>query len=243
MKKILSAALAAFMAVTALTATSFADLTKADSSISLKGTTVLPILKVTLPKTLAFVVNPYKMSIDKTTGKAATATTTDANKANTFVVPTYGTTVDADKNVVANTAWDVVNSSGLPISANIYAVVTNPNATKLQILDANNESKDITDQESTAAAAKKQLTLSLKALSSKSGSTAVAIPLLAAAPDSWTATGKTAAVANVPDAGKLSLTLDTDDCTCAKGADCDEIWTTKDNPTLGVFFKFDFVVA
>jgi len=241
MKKIISAGLAALMAVTALSATAFAELAKADSSISVKGSTVIPTLKVTLPKTLAFVVNPYKMSIDKTTGKAADAKTTDANKVNTFVVPVYGTTTNADKTVTVNTGWDVLNSSGLPISANIYAIVTNPSA-DVQVLDASTD-KDITDQTTEADAAKKQLTLSLKALSSKSGATAVAVPLLAAAPATWTEAGKTAAIANIPDAGTLKLTIDTDESICAKGADCGASWTAKDTPTLGVFFKFDFVVA
>ena len=241
MKKIISAGLAALMAVTALSATAFAELAKADSSISVKGTTVIPTLKVTLPKTLAFVVNPYKMSIDKTTGKAADAKTTEANKVNTFVVPVYGTTVNADKTVTANTGWDVLNSSGLPISANIYAIVTNP-STDVQVLDKKT-GKDITDQTSAADATKKQLTLSLKALSSEDGAEAVAIPLLAAAPEGWTTENKTAAIDKIPDAGTLKLTLDTTDSKCAKGAECDASWTAKDTPTLGVFFKFDFVVA
>lgn len=243
MKKIISAALAAFMAVTALSASAFAEISKADSSIALKATTVIPTLKVTLPKTLAFVVNPYKMEIDKSTGKAADSKTAEGNKVSTFVVPVYGTTTNADKTVTVNTAWQVANSSGLAISAKVYATAVNADTTgKLQILDGSGSTAvDITDGEATADAAKKQLTLKFQGKSSKSGAPNVPIAIRKDAPADWTAE-TVANFANIPNAGTLDLTLDTESSICAKGADCADAWTAKDTATLNVFFKFDFVV-
>lgn len=246
MKKIISALLAGLMAVSAFTATAFADL-KADSSISLKSTTVIPVLKVTLPKTLAFVVNPYKMEIDITTGKAPAANAVSSNIVKTQIVPTYGTTSSKDPStgatvVTPNTAWQVLNESGIPISAMLYATAVNGNPTApFEILDANNSNKNAVTGEA-ANAANRQLTLSLNAKSGSSSATA--IKFSTAVPTAWTTAGGCTAIASVANNGTLDLTLDTTKSKCGVGASCGEtLWTAKDTATINVFFKFDFVAA
>ena len=259
-KRIISATLAAIMAVSAFATTAFAadvDL-KGNSSIALKATTLIPTLKVTLPKTLAFVVNPYAMEIDKTTGKAWVAkknaegeVTNSGDKATTTIVPTYGTTTNADKTVTANTAWQVKNDSGVALTAALYAKAVNAspaikvgdeNVVMLQILDGKDETPKDIDGTTAAAATKKQLTLALKATpvndAGESG-TAVSVPIRDAAPASWAA-DTVAKVTKIPSSGTLDLTLDTTKSTAKKGADCTEAWTAKDTATLNVVFNFDF---
>ena len=247
MKKIISAALAALMAVSALTTTSFAAL-KADSSISLKSTTVIPVLKVTLPKALTFVVNPYKMQLDVTTGKAPAATALEANIVKTQVVPVYGTVTTKDPDtganvVTVNKAWSVLNESGIPISCMLYAQAASGNPTgPFEILDVNNSNKNAV----TGAASdvkNRQLSLALMGKSSGGGN-AVAIKFSSTAPTAWTVAGGCTQIASVPDKGTLDLTLDTTKSICAVGKSCEEtLWTAKDTATINVFFKFDFVAA
>lgn len=246
MKKIISALLAGFMAVSALTSVAFADL-KPDSSISLKSTTIIPVLKVTLPKTLAFVVNPYKMEIDVTTGKAPTATSESSNIVKTQVVPTYGTTVSKDPStgattVTPNTAWQVLNESGIAISCMLYATAVNGNPTApFEILDVNNSNKNAITG---AAADVKTRQLSL-ALMAKSGSgSAVPVKFSSTAPTAWTTVGGCTSIASIANNGTLDLTLDTSKSICAVGKSCEEtLWTAKDIATINIFFKFDFVAA
>ena len=244
-KRIISAVLAAIMAASALTTTSFAELSKADSTISLKSTTVIPVLKITLPKTLAFVVNPYKMSMDVTTGKAPAANAAEANIAKTQVVPVYGTTTTKDPetgaNVITpNTSWDILNESGTAISCMLYAQAVSGNPTcTFEIVDAATTKNAVTG--AALDAKNRQLTLALVGKSSGDNK-AVPIKFSPTAPTAWTTAGGCTQISSIPDKGTLAFTLDTTKSVCAVGKSCEEtLWTAKDTATINVFFKFDFV--
>jgi hypothetical protein len=236
MKKIISAALATLMAVSALTTTALAADVKGDSSISVKATTQLPKLKVTLPMTLSFVVNPYKMKLD-----AAGKVTTEDSGVSTQVVPIYGST-KVDGTDTPNTAWNIKNESGIGISCIMYAKVANGgDKTKFQIIDANNDNKDATDA-TTKSTEKRLLTLSLKG---KAG-TSEAKPIKFATTDvaDWsTGDGKpTVKFDKIDDGASLAITLDTSASKCEVGSACtDTVWTAKDIATITMAFKFDFV--
>lgn len=232
MKKIISAALATILAVSALTTTAFAADIKGDSTISVKATTQLPKLKVTLPKTLSFVVNPYKLKLDAD-GKINTA---DGATASAQVFPVYGKTGET-----ANTAWNIKNESGIGISCLMYAKVTNGNPNAVQILDANNDSKDATNGEAKDQT-KRLLTLSLKG---KAGSAdAKSIKFATAEVTAWeSGDGKPCVKFDkIDDGANLAITIDTSASKCEVGTSCtDTVWTAKDTATLSMAFKFDFV--
>ncbi|MBP3854537.1 MAG: hypothetical protein IK990_02845 [Ruminiclostridium sp.] len=223
-KRIISAALASLMAVSALSTSAFAELAKADQTIKGTGVTAVPTLKVTMPKSMSYIINPYKLTVDAK-GKAVAAD--DANLAgNAQVIPVYGKAADG---TTPATAWTITNNSGIAIKTAIYATVTNGNATAVQILDANNGNKDVDGN--AADAAKRQINLDLKAGTA-------AIKFLKAAPTDWTADAGCTVVASTADAGTIDLKLTG---TTATGASADALWTSKDVATINVFFKFDFI--
>ena len=99
-KRIISAALASLMAVSALSTSAFAELAKADQTIKGTGVTAVPTLKVTMPKSMSYIINPYKLTVDAK-GKAVAAD--DANLAgNAQVIPVYGKAADG---TTPATAW------------------------------------------------------------------------------------------------------------------------------------------
>jgi len=251
-KRIISAALASLMAVSALSTSAFAELAKADGSVTGTGTTAIPTLKVTLPKALNYVVNPYKMVVDAK-GKAVAEPTYEGEGNDRHLVDgQYDSQViavyDTDK-----TSWDLINNSGIAIKANIYATVKNGNAAQLAINPpASGEGALTADQKKTM----RQLNLTLNSYPITVaaaddaennihagdliyGTTATAITLLDAAPDSWTAAGKTTTINSIANgagvAFKLSGTTVTD--TTYEGSE----WTAKDSATIGLYFKFAFV--
>jgi len=224
-KRIISAALASLMAVSALSTSAFAELAKADQSLKGTGVTAVPTLKVTMPKSMSYIINPYKLTVDAK-GKAVAAD--DENRAgNAQVLPIYGT--DSEGN--AATAWTITNNSGIAIKTAIYATVTNGNSAAVQILDVNNDNKDVADGTSAADAKMRQIKLDLKA-----GTTA--IKFLKEAPEAWTAEKGCTVIASTADAGTIALKLEG---TTATGAEADGLWTAKDVATINVFFKFDFI--
>jgi hypothetical protein len=224
-KRIISAGLAALLAVSALSASAFADLAKADSSLKGTGITAVPILKVTLPKAMSYIINPYRLTVDAK-GKAVAADDT-TSAGNGQLIPVYGTTAEG----TTATAWTVTNNSGIAIKTAIYATVTNGNSAAVQILDATNNNKDVADGTSAADATKRQITLNLKAGNA-------GIKFLNEAPTAWTTAAGCTEVASTADGASINLTLTG---STAAGAEADAVWTSKDVATINVFFKFDFI--
>ena len=201
---------------------------KSDSSLTIKSTAMIPTLKITLPKSLTFVNNPYRLSLD-TSGKVATSNAADTT--NTYIVPVYGT---------GNSSWDIANLSGIGISCMMYATVTNGNASAVEILDANNGNKNAVTGEP-ASADKRHLKLALLGKVGSSGS-GTAIKFAPNGATSWNEAGGCTKFSLIPDNQALAVTIDTSKSSCAVGSACeDRMWTVKDTASIFIAFKFDFV--
>ncbi|MBP3857843.1 MAG: hypothetical protein IK990_19745 [Ruminiclostridium sp.] len=202
---------------------------KGNSSITIKSTAVIPTLKITLPKSLSFVANPYKMSVDEN-GKAAAS---GSGSTDTFLVPVYGT---------GNSAWNITNNSGIGIGCLMYARVTNNNVSAVEIEDANNDNKNAVTGDA-AGDDKRIIRLSLKGKAGNSG-TNTAIKFSPSAPSSWSESNGCTKFTPIPDQQSLSITLDTASSSCLVGENCnDRQWTAKDTATITLVFNFDFVAA
>lgn len=227
-KRIISAALAAIMTVSALSTAAFADELANDGALTASGITALPTLKVTMPKSISFIVNPYNLTVDAK-GKAVASDATGA-LTGTFV-PVYGT---------GNESWDIVNNSGIALTAKMYAIAT-----------AGNESILLNPAESAwdaaAKKAKKKIAFTLKAGTKKAKDdgtleadvAAAAVTLVSEAPASWAADSVKSLT--VKDKGALSLTI-TDASATVDSTYEGTGWTAEDTVNLSMAFKFDFVV-
>ena len=200
---------------------------KSDSALTIKSSAVIPTLKITVPKTLSFVTNPYRLSVDgngKVGGSGAVS--------NSYIVPVYGT---------GNSAWNITNISGTGITCVMYATVTNNNPSQVEIRDANNGGKNaVTGEE--VSDDKRVMVLALSGKAGNSGSD-TPIPFSPALPATWSEASGCTKFGTIPDGEALALTIDTDECRCYAGSGCtDTKWTAKDTAVITMAFRFDFVV-
>lgn len=123
MKKIISAGLATILAASALTTAAFAE----DVKITAEGIVAKPAIKVTMPKTMAFVFNPYKLSVD-IKGKIV-----ETGGSDEIVVCSYNNgTADA-----AGDAWAITTDvEGVDLKAAIYAYAENKADAKFKVVDS-----------------------------------------------------------------------------------------------------------
>jgi len=148
MKKIISSGLAAILAVSALSATASAALT-GTKTVTAKGAVNIPTIKVDVPSSMGIIVNPYELEIDKTTGKAATATTVAENKTDDKIIGVYGTTKSGNT-TTANDGWTLKNTSGIEIEAKIavgYTVKGNVAADTAKVYDTNATGYEVPTEE------------------------------------------------------------------------------------------------
>ncbi len=226
-KRIISAALASLLAVSALSTTAFGAIV-ADNEIEATSVTALPTLTVTMPKTMGFIINPYLLTVDNK-GKAV-----ETGGQQLGVIADYlFNTGD-----VSATAWEITNKSGIKIDVSMYAVAKNENSKETQVFngatagdnDISNVAKD---------AKKKYIALDLKG---KGGTTATAtaITLVPTAPTAWSGTGSTGVIkfAQVDNNGKVELTLGG---SASKGTEATVDWNDADAVSITYGFKFDFV--
>lgn len=122
MKKIISTILAGVLAVSALATTAFAE----DIKITAEGIVAKPAIKVTMPKTMNYVFNPYKLKVD------AKGKISETGKAD-IVVCSY----DEGK-----TAWEITSTTGADLKAAIYAYALNKDDATFLVLDKTDSSKD-----------------------------------------------------------------------------------------------------
>lgn len=136
MKKLISAGLASILAISALSAAAYAD----EQTIVASGVVAKPAIKVTLPKSMAFVFNPYGLTVDI---KGKVSTEVDNGKTgndravlnNTIIVPSYqfeATTKDI--------GWLVTNNAGAGanIKMAVYAYAKNETTATMEVYDATN---------------------------------------------------------------------------------------------------------
>ncbi len=144
MKKIISAACAAILAVSAFATTAFAE----DFTMTAESVVAKPAIKVTLPKSMAFVFNPYGLTVD-IKGKITTDSTgSDAIAACSYLFDT----TTADK------GWVITNNSGAKLKAAVYASSVNADDAKFVTVD-----KTDTEVLPAAADTKRGLRLEVKA--------------------------------------------------------------------------------
>lgn len=144
MKKIISAALAAILAVSALSTSAFAE----SFTMTAESVVAKPAIKVTMPKSMAFVFNPYGLKVD-VKGKI----TTEDSGSEAIAACSY--LFDA---TTKEKGWVITNNSGAKLKAAIYASSVNADDAKFVTVDK-------TDTEVLAAAAtdKRGLRLEVKA--------------------------------------------------------------------------------
>jgi len=230
MKKIISAGLATILAASALTTAAFADEVK----ITAEGTVAKPAIKVTMPKSMAFVFNPYGLKVDVKGKIDAT------NGKETTMVGSYAfETVEADQ-----AGWKIVNATGADLQVAVYAYSTNKADAEFLVLDKNAVEADVPAAESGKRAVKVEL---------QAGD--VAIPLqkdaLAAGTKLWSVAAADAALASADNTKKLAALTELEAGTAdAPGAlyisvagetvNPDKlIWSEKDAVKINFVFGFE----
>jgi len=231
MKKILSACLTGLLAISAFTATAFAEdptPLAGSNTVTAAGVMKLPAIKVTMPKSMAFVINPYKLKLDSS-GKIVST-----NYCDEYLVSAYNSTTTEGK----GKCWSVVNNSGADIKA-AYYVYTSDVSSTLKVVDS-----------------KTTITATEKGFTIKPTAQAYAKPVGDAAPEKvgtlvegklletaytgnwWGTADKTAGVlqiASVPDGGSFDIGLTT--TLANKGG---LTWTDADKFTLNFVFQFEY---
>jgi len=213
--RFLSAAIAATLAVSALTTSAFAD----DPSTVLNGVTKIPVLDVTVPTDDGFFINPYGMDL-------SSLGVPEDNKSDK-VIPGYLITTPAA------TSWVITNNSTTTkVVAKMYAVVTEVGNVQVNATAGNGFNSGSVDD------SKNQLTLNLKEYLGPTTGEAKNFTLLNAAPD-WDATTgvitdtlETKGTAD--DKNKINITLDGDCTPCSAG------WTADDSASIKISYHFGF---
>lgn len=154
MKKIISAGLASILAISALSTAAFAE----DTTIVAEGILAKPAIKVTMPKSMAFVFNPYKLVVDAK-GKVGTKITagengTGATLNDAYVVPSY-----IFDETTKNAGWIITNNTGAAIKAGIVAYSAIDANAAFRVLDVGAASSDVP----AASSGKKALKVAIKA--------------------------------------------------------------------------------
>jgi hypothetical protein len=237
-KRIISAALASLMAVSALSTSAFAALTS-DGALEAAGSVTVPTLDVTVPTEASFIVNPYKLSV-KVYTKDEDKTANDISKTDTLI-PIYGV-AGTDGAKTENAGWIIENNStDVAVNAKMYAIAKAAKSVQINA-DAN-----ATDETKKPDPKKKQMTLTLKVGEDE-------VTLVDKAPTAWTDDAATtdvnealgvkaftlakATVSGDPEVkttGKAAITL-------SGGATVGtEAWTEADTVSLSMVFKFDMV--
>ena len=159
MKKIISAGLAAILAASALSTAAFAE----DFTVTATSTLAKPAIKVTMPKSMAFVFNPYGLTVDLK-GKVTTEQQKDGDTVlnNAVVVPSY-----QYDTTTAGKGWKVDNQSGAVLKAAIYAYAINADSAEFKVFDEG----DTTNAKDTDAT--KILAVTIKATGASSTATTV----------------------------------------------------------------------
>lgn len=224
MKKIISAGLATILAASALSTAAFAD----EFTMTAESILAKPAIKVTLPKSMAFVFNPYQLKVNL---KGA-VDNTEAGKGGTgfTVVPSYLFETDA-------TGWDIINGSGAPLKAAIVAYAINKTDAEFQVIDA---TADL------PGAAKRALKVKITA----NEDNVVTLQNVTEKVDTktksiWDETddGAGAKVLKGDNAiaadGKLTIALDTEETVTAHAANDTSSWSDKDAVKINFIFGFD----
>lgn len=207
-KRIISAALASLMAVSALATSAFAAGLEADNEIEASSITAIPTISVSVPKSMGFIINPYRLSVDAKGAEVETGGTA------TQVIPVY------NNKETSPDAWTISNTSSVKVKAELYVVYTNDNAKELKFTQVATAAAD-------SETKKKVVNFQIMGKANGTG-TATQITALDKAPDAWS----NDFTMNATD-GKLDITFDN-----AATVDGDYAWSADDAITLTYAFKF-----
>lgn len=216
MKKIISAGLAAILAASALSTAAFAE----EFTMSAEGVLAKPALKITMPKSMAFVFNPYGLKVADAKG---TINTSSENTATLLGSYKFDTTTGAD-----TSGWVITNATGTAVKAAVYAYSIDKDATKFTVVD----------DAATAPTIEKYVKVGLQAKADDLD--AVDVALQKAKLDTKTAsiwdTANNSVVINSVQS-KLVISFDEENCSVVKPAT--DTWTEKDAVKIDFIFGFE----
>jgi hypothetical protein len=149
MKKIISVVAALLLALSALTVIGTADRV---IKVTATGTYAKPIIRITMPKTMSFIFNPYGYDVKVT---AKTNGLIDRTGSPSRVICSY---VDSEDD-----SWVITNVSDVAIQTRVYAYINNAPSSTFSVRDANINTVDSGDEEC------KYLFLDIKASGGSSG--------------------------------------------------------------------------
>ena len=121
MKKIISAGLATILAVSALSTAAFAE----EYTMTAESTLAKPAVKVTMPKSMAFVFNPYGLKVN---AKGAI----DASGQEGTLIGSYAFATETGADT---SGWAITNGTGTPLKAAVYAYAENKDGAEFVVVD------------------------------------------------------------------------------------------------------------
>ena len=215
MKKIISAGLATILAVSALSTAAFAE----EYTMTAESTLAKPAVKVTMPKSMAFVFNPYGLKVN---AKGAI----DASGQEGTLIGSYAFATETGADT---SGWAITNGTGTPLKAAVYAYAENKDGAEFVVVD-----KAATP----ATSAKRSLKVALTAKADEGD--AADITLGSAKLDTKTAsiwdTDNGSTVIDSVET-KLVVSFDNENSVATK-ADTD-VWSDKDAVKLNFIFGFE----
>ena len=220
MKKIISAGLAAILAASALSTAAFAE----EFTMSAEGVLAKPALKITMPKSMAFVFNPYGLKVADAKGTINASSTNTATLLGSYK---FDTTTGAD-----TSGWVITNATGADVKAAVYAYSIDKDATKFTVVD----------DAAAAPSIDKYVKVGLQAKADDLD--AVDVALQKAKLDTKTASiWDTANHSVVVDKVESKLVISFDEENCAAVKTATDTWTEKDAVKIDFIFGFELAEA
>jgi len=229
MKKIISAGLATILAASALSTAAFAD----EFTMTAESILAKPAIKVTLPKSMAFVFNPYELNVD-IKGKVVKAADGETEH-KTVLVPSY---VFNTGEGAINDAWAITNGTGAPLQAAVYAYAENKTGSEFKVLNLG----DNTALGEKERALYVKLTVSSDDTEATVGNEGV-VALKGEKLDTktksiWLETNGATTVSSFNETLKVGFDLTDEGCKTAKGTN-KTAWTDKDAAKINFIFAFE----
>ena len=184
-------------------------------TMTAEGVLAKPALKITMPKSMSFVFNPYGLTVNE-----KGAIDNDAGISGTLVGSYAFDPTD-------NSGWHITNSTGTPVKAAVYAYALNKNPAEFEVIDRTGSSD-----------AKRSLKVALAAKADSGDAAVVSLKgekLDTKAKSIWSLTNGSTVIEQVEN--KLYIYFDTDNCSAVKEAS--DSWSEKDIVKIDFIFAFE----
>ena len=191
--------------------------------MSAEGVLAKPALKITMPKSMAFVFNPYGLKVADAKG---TINASSENTATLLGSYKFDTTTGAD-----TSGWVITNATGADVKAAVYAYSVDKDATTFSV-----QNKDYTAPAS--GAPKRYVKVALKAKADALDAVDVALQktkLDTKTASIWDTANNSVVVDKVE--SKLVISFDEENCSATK--DAKDTWTEKDAVKIDFIFGFE----